>query len=230
MKKTILASTLVITAALAGCVKHEIIPAPEPKVELVCHFFGNVGATDIEFTQNVEGYYLESSKSKVVPPSGPSRAIYFSEIKSAESLQSIRLNIGEMLWDSGTSSDPTAAIFNGYLSATVMPPSPGISPVVYTLGAVTPLSPAKAGFEVSFRDASGIIWTSKDEATNTIEFTNIVQESDKTGDYSKFIANFDCVLYHTFMNIDNTVTPADTTYDEQSKIVTNAVYKGWYKR
>lgn len=227
--KTILASTLAVSA-LAGCVKHEIIPAPEPKVELVCHFTGNIAGTDLELTQNVQGYYLETGKSKVVPPSGPSRAIYYSEMKSAEALQSIKINLGEVLWDSGTSSDPTTTIFNGFMSATKMPDAPGISPVVYTAGAVLPPSPAKAGFEVVYRDASGILWTSKETDPNTIEFSNIVQESDKTGDYSKFVAKFDCVVYHTFMTIDNTVTPPDTTYDEQSRLVEDAVFKGWFKR
>lgn len=215
---------------MSGCVKHEIIPAPEPKVDLVCHFAGNIAGTDLELTQNVQGYYLETNKSKIVPPQGPSKAVYFSEMKSAEALQSIRINLGEVLWDSGTSSDPTTTIFNGFMSATKMPAPPGVSPVVYTTGAVLPASPAKAGFEVVYRDAGGILWTSKSSDPNTIEFTDIVQESDKTGDYSKFIAKFDCVVYHTFMTIDNTVSPPDTTYDEQSRIIDNAVFKGWFKR
>ena len=227
--KTILASTLVISA-LASCVKHEIIPAPEPKVELVCHFKGNIAGTDHELTQNVTGYFLETNKSKIVPSSGPSRAIYYSEMKSGESLTSIRLNLGEVLWDSQVSSDPTTAVFNGFMSGTKMPAAPGISPVVYTIGAVLPASPAKSGFEVVYRDAGGLLWTSKADASNTIEFTNIVQESDKTGDYSKFVATFDCTVYHTFMNIDNTVSPPDTTYDEQSKLIDDGVFKGWFKR
>ena len=93
--KSILASALVI-AALASCVKHEIIPAPEPKVELVCQFIGSIDNTNVEWNQNVSGFYLESSKSKVVPPSGLSTAVYYSEIKSSENLSAMRLNIGQM--------------------------------------------------------------------------------------------------------------------------------------
>jgi hypothetical protein len=220
--KSILAASLVI-AALASCVKHEVIPAPEPKVELVCNFTGTINGTDVEWTQNVDGFFLESSKSKIVPASGLSSAIYYSEIKSTDFLNAMRLNIGEMLWDANVTSDPTLSIFNGFLTANPIP--------TYTLGAI--LSPANtAGFEVSYRDANGDVWLTKDTDPNTIEFTNIVQESDKTGDYSKFVANFDCTVYHTFEIITPSVPPAvgDTVWVEQSLPVANGVFKGWYKR
>jgi hypothetical protein len=220
--KSILAASLVI-AALASCVKHEVIPAPEPKVELVCNFTGTINGTDVEWTQNVDGFFLESSKSKIVPASGLSSAIYYSEIKSTDFLNAMRLNIGEMKWDANVTSDPTLSIFNGFLTANPIP--------TYTLGAI--LSPANtAGFEVSYRDANGDVWLTKDTDPNTIEFTNIVQESDKTGDYSKFIANFDCTVYHTFEIITPSVPPAvgDTVWVEQSLPVANGVFKGWYKR
>jgi hypothetical protein len=218
--KSILASTLVI-AALASCVKHEIIPAPEPKVELVCQFIGSIDGTDVEWNQNVSGFYLESSKSKIVPPSGLSAAVYYSEIKSSENLSAMRLNIGQMKWDANVTSDPDLNVFNSFFAQYTIP--------TYTLGAV--LTPTNtAGFEVAFRDGNGDIWTTKDTDPNTIEFSNIVQESDKTGDYSKFIANFDCVVYHTFMYIDNIVSPPDTTYVEEALPITNGVFKGWYKK
>lgn len=220
--KSILASTLVI-AALASCVKHEVIPAPEPKVELVCNFTGTINGTDVEWTQNVDGVYLESSKSKIVPPSGLSSAVYYSEIKSSDNLNAMRLNIGQMKWDANVTSDPTLSIFNGFLTANPTP--------TYTLGAI--LTGANtAGFEVAYRDGNGDVWLTKDTDPNTIDFTNIVQESDKTGDYSKFVANFDCVVYHTFQIITPSNPPAvgDTTYVEQSLPVNNGVFKGWYKR
>ena len=218
--KSILASALVI-AALASCVKHEIIPAPEPKVELVCQFIGSIDNTNVEWNQNVSGFYLESSKSKVVPPSGLSTAVYYSEIKSSENLSAMRLNIGQMKWDANVTSDPDLNVFNAFFTSNMIP--------TYTLGAV--LTPTNAaGFEVAFRDGNGDIWTTKDTDPNTIEFTNIVQESDKTGDYSKFVANFDCTVYHTFMYIDNIISPPDTTYVEESLPIVNGVFKGWYKR
>lgn len=218
--KSILASTLVI-AALASCVKHEVIPAPEPKVELVCNFTGTINGTDVEWTQNVDGFFLESSKSKFVPPTGLSTAIYYSEIKSTDNLNSIRLNMGELSWDSGVTGDPTLSIFNGFFTANPIP--------TYTLGAIT-TGANTAGFEVEYRDANGDVWLTNDTDPNTIEFTEIVQESDKTGDYSKFVANFNCTAYHTFMYIDNLISPPDTTYVTESRAINNGVFRGWYKR
>jgi hypothetical protein len=128
-----------------------------------------------------------------------------------------------MKWDANVTSDPTLSIFNGFLTANPTP--------TYTLGAI--LTGANtAGFEVAYRDGNGDVWLTKDTDPNTIDFTNIVQESDKTGDYSKFIANFDCTVYHTFQIITPSNPPAvgDTTYVEQSLPVNNGVFKGWYKR
>ncbi len=221
--KSILASTLVI-AASASCVKHEIIPAPEPKVELVCQFIGSIDNTNVEWNQNVSGFYCESSKSKLVPPTGLSTAVYYSEIKSTENLSAMRLSIGQMKWDANVTSDPDLNVFNAFFTSNMIP--------TYKLGAV--LTPTNsAGFEVAFRDGNGDVWTSKDtDPANTIEFTNIVQESDKTGDYSKFVANFDCTVYHTFEIITPSNPPAvgDTVWVEQSLPVSNGVFKGWYKR
>jgi len=212
--KTVLAPLAII--ALSGCIKHEIIPSPEPKVELICHFKGKINATDRELTQNVSGYFLETSKSKYVPAGNlPAEAIYYSEIKSGESLLAVKLNLGTVKWDQNVSVDPTVAIFNGFMTGNAQP--------AYKIG-------ADEGFEVSYRDAQGNIWLSKDDAANTIEFTNIVQESDKTGDYSKFVAKFDAKVYHTFMNINTSVQPHDTTYDEQSIDIVEGVFKGWFKR
>jgi hypothetical protein len=46
----------------------------------------------------------------------------------------------------------------------------------------------------------------------------------------KFVANFDCTVYHTFMYIDNIVSPPDTTFVEESLPIVNGIFKGWYKR
>ena len=39
-----------------SCTKHEIIPAPTPKVDLLAHFEGIIGGQFIEYTENVDGY------------------------------------------------------------------------------------------------------------------------------------------------------------------------------
>src|SRR6187551_1861302 len=82
---------------LAGCPKHEIIPAPTPKVELESSFIGIVNGSQLELTQNVGGYYLEATKTKYILPSPtPSKAAYYANMKSSESLVSIRIGLGSI--------------------------------------------------------------------------------------------------------------------------------------
>lgn len=213
-----------VLAITSSCIKHEIIPAPEPRVELICSFTGKIETYNAELTQNVQGYYLETNKSKIVPPTGMSEAVYYSHIKSNEQPVSVKINIGKMKWDGSASSDPNITTFNNFFANNTQP--------VYTNGAV--LGPNnEAGIEIEYRDGQGNIWKTKDsDASNTFEFKNVVQESDKTGDYSKFVALFNCKVYHTFVEIvqNPAPQPPDTIYNEQSFTITDGVFKGWFKR
>ncbi len=222
--KTILVGSM-IALGFSACIKHEIIPAPEPKVELICHFNGLIAGTPLELTQNVNGYYMETNKSIFVPPTGLASATYFSEMKSNEGLVSIKISMGNMRWDGNGTDGPPSNVFNNFFKNNLIPN--------YTTNAVsTPTN--TAGVEVAYRDGVGNIWLSKDtdDAVNTMVFSNLSQETDKTGDYSKYIANFNCKVYHTFITINEhpAPTPNDTTFDEQSFDITDAVLKGWYKR
>ena len=221
--KTILVGSM-IAMGFSACIKHEIIPAPEPKVELICHFNGLISGTPLELTQNVKGYFMETNKSIFVPPAGLAIATYYSEMKSAEDLVSVKISIGSMRWDGNGTDGPPSNVFNAFFTNNLTP--------TYTAGAIsTPTN--TAGVEVAYRDGVGNVWLTKDsDPTNTMVFSNISQETDKTGDYSKYIANFNCRVYHTFRTIVQhpAPTPNDTLYDEQSFEITNAVLKGWYKR
>ena len=222
--KTILIGSMVVLGFTA-CIKHEIIPAPEPKVDLVCHFNGSISGTLLELTQNVKGYYMETNKSIFVPPMGLAQATYYSEMKSSDDLVAIRISMGSMRWDGNGTDGPPSNVFNDFFTNNLIPN--------YMTGASsTPLN--TAGVEVAYRDGVGNIWLSKetDDATNTMEFTNISQETDKTGDYSKYVANFNCRVYHTFITVNQhpAPTPNDTTFDEQSFEITDATLKGWFKR
>ena len=56
---------------------------------------------------------------------------------------------------------------------------------------------ALTGFELTYTDASGNQWFSHQSSVNIqdVTFSDIAQESDSTGDYSKFICVFDCYVY-----------------------------------
>lgn len=190
---------------LAGCPKHEIIPAPTPKVALSGHFTGNINGTSIELTQNVTGYYVDANKAKVILPSpNLSSAVYYANFKSDQSLVSIQVSLGSIQWDASVSSDPGLTQFDTFFTTTLTPS--------YSAAAAS-------GFEVIYRDGSGNIWTSDPASTpQSVVFSGITQESDATGDYSKFTCTFDCIVYRTV---------GLNTY---SLPIQNAVYTGWFKR
>lgn len=199
---------------LAGCPKHEIIPAPTPKVELESSFIGIVNGSQLELTQNVDGYYLDATKTKYIQPSPtPSLATYYANMKSSNGLVAIRVGLGSLSFDGSANSDPSLSAFNSFFTSTTNP--------VYATGAAN-------GFEVVYRDGSGNVWTSDaSQPGQTVAFTGIVQESDGSGDYSKFTCTFTCNVYR---DVPDTSTPDPNDSITLSLAINNGVLKGWFKR
>lgn len=196
---------------LAGCPEHDVIPSPTPKAELESHFEGVINGVDVEFTENVDGYYLDATKLKVIAPSPtPSTAVYYSQMRSGTTSTAILIALGSISWDASLTDDPTKALFNDFFNASDDSPAP-----TYSLGGA-------AGFDVVYTDASGNAWHTKDTDQGTVEFSAVSQESDDTGDYSKFICSFSCTVYRT-VNVSGT----DVEYSQE---ISNAVFKGWFKR
>lgn len=200
---------------LAGCPKHEIIPAPTPKVELESSFIGVVNGSQLELTQNVDGYYLDALKTKFIQPSPtPSLATYYANMKSSNTLVSIRIGLGSIPFDGSANSDPSLSVFNNFFTTTTAP---------------TFEANAAGGFEVVYRDGAGNVWTSDPASptTQNVLFTGIVQESDGSGDYSKFTCTFNCDVYR---KIPDTSTPTPGDSITLSLPMVNSVLKGWFKR
>jgi hypothetical protein len=202
------AAILLTGLTLGSCIEHEIIPAPEPVVDLECHFQGFVNGTDIELTQNVNGYDCNPTKEKIILPAPQySSAIYFSEMSSAQTPVYVKVGMGSVLWDAASVSDPTLTLFNNFFLNNLTP--------VYS-------DNGTAGFEVEYRDSQGKLWNSHQNSVNAqnVTFTAIKQESDSNGDYSMFTCNFNCYVYNQDM----------TTLEWDSLNIQNAVYEGWFKR
>lgn len=199
----------------SGCIKHEVIPAPQPEVDLYAHFVGTINATDFEFTENVLGYANTSEKTKViVPPPSFSEAVYFSQMASAEVAPSIKIGLGSVLWDAAQESDPTLSLFNNFFQVN---DNPNYS------------DNGTAGFEVTYRDQTNRVWKSSQMSVNqqNVQFTGVRQESDATGDYSLFICNFDCYVYS--LHPDSLLLVPPVAHLDSIKIE-NATYQGWFKR
>ncbi len=202
------AAVLTSVLALSSCIEHEVIPAPEPKVELKCNFMGTINGTGVEFTQNVLGYDCFPTKFKfIIPPPSFSSAVYYSQIASSQSQVAVKVGLGKVYWDATTVNDPTLALFNDFFLNNLTP--------AYSLD-------ADNGIEIEYRDASGRIWKSKENSPNaqSAVFSNVKQESDNSGDYSKFTCNFQCYVY----------SYDDVALEWDSLSIQNAVFKGWFKR
>jgi hypothetical protein len=189
---------------LSSCIEHEVIPPPVPMVDLYAHFYGEVDGAQIELTENVLGYVNNSEKAKIIlPPPNFSSAVYYSQLASPQVATSIKVGLGSVLWDAALAPDPPLNSFNTFFAANDLPN--------YSDNGLN-------GFEVTFRDGFGQEWKSSETSVNVqdVQFTNIVQESDSTGDYSLFKCYFNCYAYNI-------------TMDDSVKIE-NAVYEGWFKR
>ena len=210
----------------ASCNKHEVIPAPELKVDLESNFQGNIGGQFKEFTENVDEYIpypnLSSQSS-----GGITNAQYRFSMRSDAQIEYIEIAMGSLTWNDPTgSSAPALSLFQQFFKDNLEPE--------YSNGALT-VPGGGAGFEVTYRDVAGHLWISNEISSYNQDAifneASIVQESDNNGDYSKFTCNFTCYVYHPdSLEVNPPTNPATYDYWTDSILITNAIYKGYFKR
>lgn len=204
----ITASIAAISMVLLACNKHEIIPAPIAKADLETHFIGTIGNSEIELTENVNGYTGSSSADFNISAGGADSAVYYSTFSSNTSSLSITVGHGSIEYDSGTSSTPTLSVFNNFFNNNLTP--------IFSVNGVN-------GFTVTYVDSQNKTWQSNQDHLlpgESVAYTNVSQESDNTGDYSKFTVTFNTYVYR--FNLVTGLT--------DQLLITDAVFKGWYKR
>ena len=198
---------------IAACNKREIIPAPERKVELKNHFIGTIEGTEVELTENVNGFSGKSDVTMIVSPNAIDSAVYQSEFYSTSSLQSIKILHGSVLFEAASSPKPSLAYFKSFYSANTEP--------VFS-------NEGKNGFAIEYTDAAGKKWKTRQQNTSTdesVQYLYLEQKSDEAGDYMLFRITFSTVVYRDLIDpID------DTNITELALPITNATYTGWYKR
>lgn len=203
-----IAALVLSAASLNSCIKHEVVPKPVPMVELDCKFDGFVGGIPLILTQNVDGIYgLATKAQNILPAPSFSNERYFFTMLTDQNLRSIKIGLGSVYWDGSIDSSPTKSQFNAFHSSNLTP--------VFSDGAIS-------GCEVTYKDASGTEWVSKEASLNFQDatFSSILQESDTLGDYSKFVCVFDCYVYKQ--------DPVTLAWD--SLRVQATEFKGWFKR
>lgn len=220
MKKTafIFLSSVAGMLVLTACPKHEIIPAPTKKVELTGHLIGNINGTDVELTEGVDNYSVSPSRALYQLPSPqPSSAIYYSEMKSSNSLVSVKIGVGSLMFDASVTSVPTLTQFSNFFNGLLTTDPP------YTDGAVD-------GFAVFYRDGTGTNWFSRSiDPAPAVHFISVTQESDATADYMKFDMNFSCNVYrYTTAPTPGQPGHFDTTW--YNLPLTDVSYQGWFTR
>lgn len=194
---------------LFSCNKREIIPAPEKKVELKNHFYGKINGSDLELTQNVNGYIGSSGVDLIINSSTLDSAIYHSVFSSPNTSQAVSVGHGSIVFDANASDRPSIGTFESFYQSGL-----NLAPMFFPAGL--------KGFAFTFTDGSAREWKSKD--FGTANYSKMAIESDASGDYAKFKVNFETKVYHTHLNIVTQLLETD------SMTVTDAIYTGWYKR
>lgn len=197
---------------LYSCIKHEVVPAPIHTVTLTSKFSGIVNGTPVQLNDGVAGYTCISTQDKnLLTSPNLSSAIFYSEMVSSQNKKAFRIGLGKINWDASSSSSPSLDLFNSFF----------ISP-----SNVLPKykDDCSLGFNVRYTDENGTIYTSRDTSKiyQDISFTNIKQESDDSGDYSKFICNFNCYVY--YLSGPNPPVGLDSIKIQSGK------FTGWFKK
>ena len=210
MKSINIFSFLFILGLLvSSCIEHEVIPPPVNTVDLNCSFIGFVNGTQVEFTQNVEGYKAQVMNSEDINPSPAlSFKTYGTKISSFYNPQAVRIKFGTLDWDASANSQPTVTMFNDWHTNNA-----GIPISFSDLGA--------NGIEVEYTDNNGVTWLSREtDPGQEANFQIKEQASDNTGDYSIFSCDFTCKVWR--------INPQ--TNLEESLDISNAKFTSWFKR
>ena len=208
--------TVFLGFMMNSCIKHEVIPAPIATVDLNSSFEAVINGTDVEWTQNVEGYKSYTNTSSIYLPSPQlSRKIFASEMSSFYSEQSINLTFGSLTWDVSSNIEPTLSMFNNFHTYN------SDSPISFKNYSSLSTSPSMVGVEVEYVDNNGVSWISRESDPGQFaEFMILDQESDNTGDYSLFLCEFSCKVWR--------INPQ--TQQDESITINSAKYKAWFKR
>jgi hypothetical protein len=199
----VLSTTLLL---FISCIEHEVIPAPQPVIELECSFSATINGNAYSLIENIGGMYCESTKSKEINPSPQLSTATYNAIKKSDiQLDYINVSLGKLSFNADIEPDPALEQFSTFFNSNINPN--------FSEGAV-------AGVEIVFRDAAGSLWFSNPASTNpqNFTFTSLIQESDDLNDYMKFNATFTCYMYNNLAN------PTDSIHVE------NAVFKSHFKR
>lgn len=196
-----------------ACKKAEVIPAPSSSADLKIHFEGIINGSDVEWTKNVNGYFVESTKIYTTQPTGPLLDLAYScAMVSNSKLSSIEVRLGSLVQDPTLGTSPTLVTMRNFMNANMMPN--------YS-------DTAKVGFEVRYVDESGKLFRSDETVPGTVEYSEFVEKEDNNGEYIQFKVQFSCLVNNWGKSKVSPFT-ADSIYE--SAALQNATFIGYYTR
>lgn len=181
MKKVLM--LLVLGTALFSCIKHEVIPPPLPKVDLVASFSADTNLVPINYTKEVNGFFVEVTNFReLASPPQPSLITYYSAIRSTNLQDLFKVSLGRLSWITTDGAFPPINQFRIYFESLAL--------INFTEG-------GQEGVELQWRDSNNQLWTTDPDSPDTQFFslTSVKQESDEEGDYLLFTAIFTATFY-----------------------------------
>ena len=179
MKNLLILTGIIGVAVLASCEDHQVIPPPVPMVDLNCDCDAKINDSTIAYSDT-----CSYASVKTIGTPGTSSAEYFTTVWN-EGLgggERMELEIRSIFWEDMGSNRPSLNEWQTFFNDNKEP--------YYSTASADP------GVVLRWTDENGKLWVS-DSTTVCItdfEFTQFVQETDTTGDYMKFQAEFSCVL------------------------------------
>jgi hypothetical protein len=158
--------------------QHEVVPAPVPVADLECSCKARVNGIDYEYVDT-----CTYDNEKLINTSAPSRASYKTIVQSASLNQGFEFEMKTLEWVDDGSNFPSIEEWKDYFQG-------NSSPAYYVNDEYSP-----NGIIVKWTDPTGVIWTSDTvSGCNGINFqyTSMEHDSDQTGNYMKFRAEFNC--------------------------------------
>ena len=179
MKNLLIITGIIGVAVLASCEDHEVIPPPVPMVDLNCECDAKINDSTINYNDT-----CSYASVKTIGTPGTSTAEYFTTVwhEGLGGGERVELEIRSIAWEDNGANKPTLNEWQSFFNDNLEPD--------YSTVASDP------GVVIRWTDSNGKVWTS-DSTTVCVSnflFTQLVQETDTTGDYMKFQAEFSCTL------------------------------------
>jgi hypothetical protein len=180
MKNLLILAGFAGSVAMVACEEHEVIPPPVPIVDLDCDCDAVINDSVVEYSDT-----CRYSGTKQIVTGGTSSAQYATTIQKNDLIHGMELEIGSLQWVDDGSNTPTLAQWQAFFDDNI---NPNILPHA-----------SNVGVTVSWTDPNGQVWVS-DSSTlcfKNFAFTSLVQDSDTTGDYMLFKAEFNCTMLNS---------------------------------